>query len=267
MSSMLAAQLILHPQLTKSLKLLATTVGRDKTYRLIQYLARLVAWSLLRSGGVEAKDAAARWNGLKAGLASGRKMLRLVKPLEHLQTAITTANTPVKSSSLAPVASNVAQLAQIARQLCYAGYLSTDMIVWLQSVKFLRIRADKFARISTISQRFWLGGILLSLLSSSASMFRLRTEGRRLALSRTAEKSGPEDQEARRAEGRALLKERASLISQLTLDCLDVWIPATNLGYAHLNDGAIGAIGVVTSYIGLQQQWIKVHGLPAGKGK
>lgn len=85
-------------------------------------------------------------------------VLRLVKPLEHLQTAITTANTPVyvsslpcymtidgplrKSSSLAPVASNVAQLAQIARQLCYAGYLSTDMIVWLQSIKFLRIRAE-----------------------------------------------------------------------------------------------------------------------------
>jgi hypothetical protein len=30
MSAMLAAHLILHPQLTKSLKVLATTVGRDK---------------------------------------------------------------------------------------------------------------------------------------------------------------------------------------------------------------------------------------------
>ena len=33
MSAMLAAQLILHPQLTKSLRLLATTVGRDKVRR------------------------------------------------------------------------------------------------------------------------------------------------------------------------------------------------------------------------------------------
>ncbi|KAJ9094956.1 hypothetical protein QFC21_005748 [Naganishia friedmannii] len=268
MSAMLAAHLILHPQLTKSLKVLATTVGRDKTYRLIQYLARLIAWSVLRSGtGVEAKDAAIRWNGLKAGLASGRKMLRLLKPLEHLQTAVAAANTPVKSSSLAPVASNVAQLSQIARQLCYAGYLSTDMIVWLQSVRFLRIQADKFARINTISQRFWLSGIVLSLVSSSASMVRLRAEGRRLALTRSAEKGGPDDQEVRKAEGRALLKQRATLVSQLTLDCLDFWIPATNLGYAHLNDGAIGAIGVVTSYIGLQQQWIKINGLPAAANK
>lgn len=38
-------------------------------------------------------------------------------------------------------------------------------------------------------------------------------------------------------------RERTSLVSQLTLDCLDFWIPATNLGYASLNDGAIGAIG------------------------
>jgi peroxin-11B len=91
-------------------------------------------------------------------------------------------------------------------------------------------------------------------------MVRLRAEGRRLALTRNAEKGGPEDLEARRAQGRALLKcvfllsclwagadergrERATLVSQLTLDCLDFWIPATNLGYASLNDGAIGAIG------------------------
>ncbi|KAJ9098980.1 hypothetical protein QFC20_005798 [Naganishia adeliensis] len=260
MSAMLAAHLILHPQLTKTLKVLSTTVGRDKTYRLIQYLARLIAWSILRSGtGVEAKDAAIRWNGLKAGLASGRKMLRLLKPLEHLQTAVTAANTPVKSSSLAPVASNVAQLTQIARQLCYAGYLSTDMIVWLQSVKFLRIQADKFARINTISQRFWFSGIVLSLISSSASMIRLRAEGRRSRF------------EQDRGEGWTGRPGGSSCArtsdAQLTLDCLDFWIPATNLGYASLNDGAIGAIGVITSYIGLQQQWIKVNGLAGVAGK
>lgn len=67
-------------------------------------------------------------------------------------------------------------------------------------------RLSKFARINTISQRFWFSGIVLSLISSSASMIRLRAEGRRLALSRTAEKGGPDDQEARRAQGRAMLK-------------------------------------------------------------
>lgn len=69
-------------------------------------------------------------------------MLRLVKPLEHLQSAVAFANTPIPAQNLAPYASATAQFAQIARQLCYAGYLSTDMIVWLQSVKFLRVAPE-----------------------------------------------------------------------------------------------------------------------------
>lgn len=41
---------------------------------------------------------------------------------------------------------------------------------------------------------------------------------------------------------------------------MDFWIPATNLGFADLNDGVIGALGAATSYMALQQQWIKVNG-------
>lgn len=41
-----------------------------QVYRLIQYLARLITWSLLKRGDT---DAAARWEGLKNGLAMGRR--------------------------------------------------------------------------------------------------------------------------------------------------------------------------------------------------
>ena len=103
--SALATSLILHPALSQSLAVLATTLGRDKVglveispqrllhvvefsrdflvtcpssanlvlfqvYRLVQYLARLIAWSLLRRGSVEAAD---RWDGLKNGLTMGRR--------------------------------------------------------------------------------------------------------------------------------------------------------------------------------------------------
>jgi hypothetical protein len=59
-------------RLTRGNPLLTTLsiLSDDKTYRLIQYLARLIAWSLARQGD---KDAALRWDGLKGGLASGRK--------------------------------------------------------------------------------------------------------------------------------------------------------------------------------------------------
>jgi len=106
MSQALVAHLILHPKISQSLKVLATTVGRDKVcqslhlakrtfnfvsgkrkklilvilraslpqvYRLVQYVSRLIAWYILRSGGLMAKETAMRWDGLKSGLASGRK--------------------------------------------------------------------------------------------------------------------------------------------------------------------------------------------------
>ena len=40
-----------------------------------------------------------------------------------------------------------------------------------------------------------------------------------------------------------LFRERATLVSQIVQDSMDFWLPATNLGYAQLNDGVIGALG------------------------
>lgn len=109
--SLSAAELILHPNVSQGLALVATTIGRDKVcpiscarlhparlisarlatpfsqarsgwrstelsrltfqvFRLIQYLSRLVAWSLIRRGRIEG---GARFNGLKVGLTNVRK--------------------------------------------------------------------------------------------------------------------------------------------------------------------------------------------------
>ena len=37
--------------------------------------------------------------------------------------------------------------------------------------------------------------------------------------------------------------QRQSILSQLIMDSLDIWIPATNLGYGNLNDGTVGLFG------------------------
>jgi len=82
-----ASQLILHPVVSQGLKVLSTTVGRDKVrvqfvgfssvvypplkvYRAIQNFARSYAWLLLSSNN---KADAAKWNALKSHLALGRK--------------------------------------------------------------------------------------------------------------------------------------------------------------------------------------------------
>jgi peroxin-11B len=79
------------------------------------------------------------------------------------------------------------------------------------SLGFRLLLPSKHSRINKISQRFWMYGIISSLVSSVASLVRLRAEGRRLALSRSisssSEKGGPEggDEGQRREEGKRLL--------------------------------------------------------------
>lgn len=75
----------------------------------------------------------------------------------------------------------------------------------------------RLARIQRLSQKAWLFGILSSLVSSSASLVKLRADSRRYMLSRevarkdaaSGEKSKEDrvkDEEERRERGRALLQ-------------------------------------------------------------
>ncbi|ODO08094.1 hypothetical protein I350_03677 [Cryptococcus amylolentus CBS 6273] len=243
--SNIAAEIILHPKVNQTLAVLATTVGRDKVTRLLQYLARLLAWSLLQRGNV---GEAARWNGLKGGLANGRKVMRLFRPAEFLQSAINLAQRPGPAQ--------VAHIAQIGRQIGYAGFHTTDMITWLSSIRFLKYDKLKTDRIQRLMYKFWFAGVLSSLVSSIASLLRLRADSRRFALStevaKREEKEGKDleaaskDASDRRERGRALLA-----------DSLDIWIPATGLGLVNLSDGTLGLFGVITSCMGVQAQWNK----------
>lgn len=100
-------------------------------------------------------------------------------------------------------------MTQLIRQLAYATYLSTDTIVWLQFAKFLRLDKDKMARLNRISQKAWFYGIVLSLISSTASLVNLRAQSRRFALqadiARGDEKDAAAGEAERRKQGRALL--------------------------------------------------------------
>lgn len=73
-----------------------------------------------------------------------------------------------------------------------------------------------------------------------------------------------------------LCSVRADLLYQFTIDLLDFWIPATNLGLVNLNDGVVGIFGYVgvftslfradtgdrllSSILGARQQWLSVNG-------
>ncbi|GJD00895.1 peroxisomal biogenesis factor 11 [Colletotrichum higginsianum] len=54
---MVADALIYHPSVAHYNKFVATTVGRDKVLRTLQYFARFYAWYLFRTNGSKAEIA------------------------------------------------------------------------------------------------------------------------------------------------------------------------------------------------------------------
>ncbi|KAK7463711.1 Peroxisomal membrane protein PMP27 [Stygiomarasmius scandens] len=244
----IASQVVLHPTVSQSLKYGSTTLGRDKAYRAIQYFARFYAWYLLSRGD---KDAAARWSALKTHLGTARKLLRLGKPVEHLQAALRAC------LSTGPP---VEQITTIARQISYFGYLTFDAFVWANSIKFLSLKPETSTRVAKISNRFWLAGILFSLINGLVKSVRLARETRKLQGTQTWGEKGPGAEAERETRLSAVLAAQDNTRHQLLIDLLDAWIPATALGIANVNEGALGIFGLITSLMAAQKQWEAVNG-------
>ncbi|KAK0208363.1 peroxisomal biogenesis factor 11 [Desarmillaria ectypa] len=244
--STIASQLIFHPVVSHSLKFGTTTLGRDKTYRAIQYFARFYTWYLLSRGE---KDSAVPWNALKIHLGTARKLLRLGKPMEHLQVALRA----VLSSSSAPE-----QITTIARQLAYFGYLSLDGLVWANSIKFVQFKSETAQKIQRLSNRFWFTGIVFGLLNGIIKMLRIHKELSALKVKSISDNDLGSEADCS-AKAVALKTSRATTLHQLTLDSLDVWIPATGLGLTNLNDGVLGIFGLITSLMAARKQWNSVN--------
>ncbi|KZT06820.1 peroxisomal biogenesis factor 11 [Laetiporus sulphureus 93-53] len=242
--STVASQLILHPFVSQTLKVLGTTLGRDKIYRAVQYFSRFLAWHLLSRGY---KIEAARWNALKSHLTLARKLMRIGKPLEHLQAALRAAQSPGEVAE---------QITTICRQLGYFGYLSYDMLVWANTVKFFNFKPSTAQKVSKNANRFWLAAVLFSITHGLLKAGRLANEVGKLRSAQLTDKGGDADRELKL---NAIQKAREVTRHQFIIDLFDVWIPATNIGLVNLNDGVLGIFGLITSLLALQSQWIAVN--------
>jgi peroxin-11B len=239
--------LIFHPKVSNSLRVLATTVGRDKLYRAIQYFSRFYAYILIRNGF---NTHGHRWAALKSAMAMGRKLLRLFKPFEHLQLAMNSAH--VSNGH------KFEKWTAVARQLSYAGYITFDGIVWANGVRFLTLDPVHTVRANLISQRFWLAGIILSIANGIVKINRHASSMKELRRANTSEKADvPEDVAY---ELQALSRDHSAIRYQLAMDVFDFWLPASNLGYVHVNEGLCGIFGFISSVMALRLQWAAAAG-------
>jgi len=234
---MVADAFAYHPTVAHYLRFVATTVGRDKALRLIQYFSRFYAWYLFRTNNPQ--SSITPWEVAKKQIGITRKMMRVGKFIEHFKAAAVASD----SKSTDPVLKFLA----VSRQIGYAGYLTLDNLTILDVAGIKKW--DKAKDFSRDAARFWLFGLVSNVAAGFYKLYHLRA--RRLQVDKKEGEGAVESKKIER-EWRA-----ASL--QLTSDLADVCLPSTALGYLKLDDGAVGLAGCTSSLIGLYSAWEKVR--------
>ncbi|RDL37089.1 putative Peroxisomal membrane protein PMP27 [Venustampulla echinocandica] len=249
---MVADSLVYHPSVAHYLRFVATTAGRDKLLRTLQYFSRFYAWYLFRTNASPGEIAP--FNAIKKQFGLARKLMRVGKNIEHLKAAAVAAD----SKTLSPVVKYCA----VGRQLGYAGYLSFDAVTYLDASGIRKFEGAK--RLQKEAYRCWMVGLIFSAASGVYSLYNLRQQqatidkkdGEGVVASKRIEKYGVSSDEL----GVCLLtrsRERAALNLQLVSDICDLAAPTSAIGLTNFDDGFVGLAGTVSSLIGVYSQWKK----------
>ncbi|KAK1146333.1 Peroxisomal membrane protein PMP27 [Aspergillus melleus] len=164
---MVAETLVYHPALAHYLRFVATTVGRDKILRTLQYFSRFYAWYLYRTN--RPQSSIDPYNAVKKQFGTTRKILRIGKFIEHLKAAA------VALDNKGPVDPVLRYLA-VGRQLGYAGYLTLDSIQVIDVIGIRKLAAAK--RLQENAYRSWLAGLVCSAIASVYTIWRLQEKSK-----------------------------------------------------------------------------------------
>lgn len=233
---MVADALVYHPAVAHYLRFVATTVGRDKVLRTLQYFARFFAWYLYRTN--RPQSSIAPFEAIKKQFGLTRKILRVGKFVEHLKAAA------VAFDNKGPV-DPVLRYLTVGRQLGYAGYLFIDTVTVVDAIGVKKLATAK--KLQATAYRAWLAGLVCSAVASVYTLWRLQEKEKTVD-----RKEGEGVVEAKKIE-----KERATTRTQLVSDLCDITIPISSLGLANLDDGLVGIAGTISSLIGLHSAWKK----------
>lgn len=236
---MVADALVYHPAVTHYLRYVATTVGRDKVLRTIQYFARFYAWYLYRTNNPT--SAIQPWTVLKTQFGLTRKILRAGKFVEHIRAGSEIYDAAIKSSN----GDKITQYLQVLRQIGYAGYLFFDLVTLPDA---LGVKKDPRAKnIQATAYRFWFTGLTASALAGVYNTYRLRERSKAV---------NEKDAESK-VEKVKIARQQHAVNIQLISDLCDLTVPSTMLGYANFDDGIIGLAGTTSSLLGVYGAWQK----------
>ncbi|KAF2139359.1 uncharacterized protein K452DRAFT_75757 [Aplosporella prunicola CBS 121167] len=232
---MVADALIYHPTVSHYLKYIATTIGRDKFLRMLQYFSRFYAWYLFRTNHPAAEIAP--YDAVKKSFGTARKLMRLGKWVEHLKAASVAADAKGMDAVL--------KYCAVGRQLGYAAYMFFDNLTVPDA-----IGARKSVSIKKLQQqayRAWLTGLLFNTIAGLYTLYALR--GRAAAIDEKDAEGIVEKKKIQRDGNQAKI--------QLISDLCDITVPGSGLGYLNLDDGVVGLAGTLSSLLGMYSAWKK----------
>jgi len=232
---MVADAVIYHPTVAHYLKYVATTVGRDKVLRALQYFSRFYAWYLYRTNNPQ--SAIAPFEAMKKSFGLARKIMRLGKFVEHFKAAAQAAD----AKGMDPLLRYCA----VGRQLGYAGYLTLDNISAIDAAGIRKLESIK--RIQREAYKFWMTGLIFNTVAGLYTLFQLRQRAT------TIDKKEGEGA----VESKKLEKEWNATSIQLLSDVCDLTVPTSALGFTNFDDGFVGLAGTLSSLLGVYSVWKK----------
>lgn len=239
---MVCDTLVYHPTVTRLIKYLDTTAGREKALRLLQYLCRFLA----------ANQLSALAKGLQTQFTMVRKVLRFLKPLNHLQAASKFYDNKLAGDS-------IVRIGNVVKNLAYAGYLTFDQINLLRILQILPVTPFTGKQVPKLANWFWFlglaSGLVMDVRNIQVSQAKLLTIASRKAKDGEAENIPDEVSDEVKAAYATACKQRYSAVRRLVWDSFDTFIVLNNLGYLSSSEESIGLAGVVTSLLGLEDLW------------
>ncbi|KAI8821191.1 peroxisomal biogenesis factor 11 [Chytriomyces cf. hyalinus JEL632] len=212
----------------KTVKFLATTVGRDRINRFVQYFLRFAVHQ------VQDKDTAKRISSLVAVLGQTRKVMRTGRQIEFLRAIY----------KFLEIRDDVVKSTSIAKAVFLSLWLCFDTCQWIHTANIY-----KFNDIKDIGVKAFKCWLLALVFSFTGDLYKLQMNGRKLAIEKKVAASGNKD------EGRSLLIERGKLRLATLQDGVDILLPAAGLEYVPLSPAYVGLAGAFTSLLGGYTHW------------
>ncbi|KAH6583595.1 hypothetical protein BASA61_007926 [Batrachochytrium salamandrivorans] len=222
-----------------TIKLLSTTLGRDKLNRFVQFFSRfLISYS---SDLCISKDTVSRLTVLMTQISNARKLMNAGRQIEFLRNAQKALSLPDETI----------RLATFSKCICLSIWLSFDFLLWIHAVGLAKFSSIK--DIGRRSNKFWLASIVASLMGT---VYKIRDVNNRLVQERKlymAVVSQKIKDDSADSVGKSMAKlrsEQKSLLISAVQDCVDMTIPLSGLEYITIHSGLVGLAGALTSLTG-----------------